>query len=951
MTVPRTDSAPAVDGTLDDPCWREASQITNFLVHNTGGRLLERPSPRVLFCYDDEALYIGFESPQPQGVETAEAPRDSDKLVSDHDSFEFFLRPTMTWEHSYYQLIVNASNSIFDGKVKDNSWDGEFIYRATVSDGVWRGEIKVPYTTFEDAGVPEAGDEWTFNVCRNFRAGGIRFSQWTNTGVSYHDAMSFARMRFGGRDEWVREQSVAVGEDKDIRVVLDAWDKARTSAGILFYRQGEIVPSKSIVSAPGELLLKTAEGSLKNAVAELWIRKEQADDPVLYHMVRVSPKTKPAPPKSKTEEKSTEPATKQAKAEGPPPYEPRPPTPEELQAARERRKLWENNSLGKDEWVPPPWTPVVVDGQTVSVWGRDYRFDNSLFPTQIESRGEELLSRPIFLDLQTEKGRVKVAAGKLEVVSRTDEKATLRGRFEGIGLTVEALTELEFDGMAKVTLRIVPTDEAIQVKKLALRIPIKPDRAQYYHWAGSGWDPSVSNAGSIPEDGLLGGFRGILWVGDKKRGVCWFAQDQDGYEISQPHTLLRLFKSETYADWNIRVNFIDTAYLLKGEKTFVFGYEATPVKPMPRQFRDERFPFVWHWGRGYLDPIPGAFVNLGGGNRKTSLEKVFESNPDYLLVLAGGAGAESDYQGQVLSEQWLYSQEWRGTKHTRINYPKNNWAGHVYYHGGGGGLDTSYQDFMVYYINEVLQKHRMDGIYFDGHGGPMWSAREFLKRVYKLFRKVHPEQTRILVHSSTRILIPVIGFADFHLNGEQYNSGRLRVGAHYTDVLPIDRIMAEFRGEPWGTVPAFLPELDAIHRKLIAPTREMIALLQVHDVLLTGAWCNSNVYRAYKSAINRFGIAESDFTGYWEDAVSHSDSEIKVSVYRHRTQDKWLLFISNLTPKARTTIVKLSADTLGFEPERIEDLENNFELPVGPEITVPVNGLNFRMIGVFGKEH
>ncbi len=38
---------------------------------------------------------------------------------------------------------------------------------------------------------------------------------------------------------------------------------------------------------------------------------------------------------------------------------------------------WWQSDAGVTEAVPPPWTPVKVEGSTVKVWGRAYRFADS----------------------------------------------------------------------------------------------------------------------------------------------------------------------------------------------------------------------------------------------------------------------------------------------------------------------------------------------------------------------------------------------------------------------------------------------------------------------------------------------------------------------------------------------------------------------------------------------
>ena len=40
---------------------------------------------------------------------------------------------------------------------------------------------------------------------------------------------------------------------------------------------------------------------------------------------------------------------------------------------------WENNDLGIDRSVPPPWTPILVEGYSARIWGRESTFRKRCF--------------------------------------------------------------------------------------------------------------------------------------------------------------------------------------------------------------------------------------------------------------------------------------------------------------------------------------------------------------------------------------------------------------------------------------------------------------------------------------------------------------------------------------------------------------------------------------------
>jgi len=280
ITIPFFEKPPVIDGDISDDVWEKATEISSFFIYSKN-KVIKRESPEVFIGYDKEALYIAFISPQKEGVISENVPRDDRKIITDHDTFEFFFRPTMTWEHTYYQIIVNPSGSIYDGKVFDNSWNGNFIYKTKIRDGYWYGEIKIPYSIFEGAGIPEKNDKWTFNVCRNFKTGEIQLSQWANTGVSYHSPDKFAEMRFGEEGDYIREKEFSFKENE---VKFFAETPSKFKGTMIIYLKGEITPFKTISIEGGKIELKEKLEKMKEGIAEVVITEKNTDYPVYLRM-------------------------------------------------------------------------------------------------------------------------------------------------------------------------------------------------------------------------------------------------------------------------------------------------------------------------------------------------------------------------------------------------------------------------------------------------------------------------------------------------------------------------------------------------------------------------------------------------------------------------------------------------------------------------------------------
>ncbi|MFM1548363.1 MAG: carbohydrate binding family 9 domain-containing protein [Lentisphaeria bacterium] len=165
----RTKAAPDIDGRLDDACWKEAQEITDFQHYRTPDLALLQTYGYV--CYDDSHLYVGMKCLIPQGTKPAGGmlDHDDDAIFGAKDLVEIMLDPGRT-QNEYYQLVINAYGATFDtsrsvgGTGYDEAWDGDWKGKSTIGDGYWSAELAVPY---HNLGItPEVGSTWGINLCR-----------------------------------------------------------------------------------------------------------------------------------------------------------------------------------------------------------------------------------------------------------------------------------------------------------------------------------------------------------------------------------------------------------------------------------------------------------------------------------------------------------------------------------------------------------------------------------------------------------------------------------------------------------------------------------------------------------------------------------------------------------------------------------------------------------------
>src|SRR5262252_8653878 len=154
----RVDRAPKMDGTLDDPLWRQASPISNFLQREPfeGQAPTERTEARIL--YTKHEVYFGiicFDS-APDRIVATELRRDVSQELDDyfeiiidsaHDrrnAYVFQINPLGTQRDA---LITEEQRTESDAGDGDPGWDGVWTSEARITKQGWTATIAIPFST------------------------------------------------------------------------------------------------------------------------------------------------------------------------------------------------------------------------------------------------------------------------------------------------------------------------------------------------------------------------------------------------------------------------------------------------------------------------------------------------------------------------------------------------------------------------------------------------------------------------------------------------------------------------------------------------------------------------------------------------------------------------------------------------------------------------------------
>lgn len=163
----RVDTAPVIDGRLDETLWLQAEPASSFvqLEPYPGKPSSQREDVRIV--YDDEALYIGahlYDS-QPDSIMQELSERDN---LRNTDWFGVFFDAYRDGINGF-GFILTPADVQFDAKYstfgEDSGWDAVWEGRAGRTDDGWVAELKIPYAALRFPDLPE--QTWHINLARH----------------------------------------------------------------------------------------------------------------------------------------------------------------------------------------------------------------------------------------------------------------------------------------------------------------------------------------------------------------------------------------------------------------------------------------------------------------------------------------------------------------------------------------------------------------------------------------------------------------------------------------------------------------------------------------------------------------------------------------------------------------------------------------------------------------
>lgn len=631
---------------------------------------------------------------------------------------------------------------------------------------------------------------------------------------------------------------------------------------------------------------------------------------------------------------------------------------------------WLHNTAGITDAIQPPWTPIQTEGQTLKVSGREYRLEGGFgLPQQITSLGKPLLARPVALEIQRGGHAVPLERTQVKVTESKPGVARWEGTADGGGVVVRVAGRLEYDGMVLLTLRLAPTKGPIPLDAIRLQTAVSSDRAlfmftsadQTYWWypyrANTPTEPGVffDNLKAVPYGSR---FLPSVVFSDYDRGLEWFAENPGGWQVDEDKPVQEMIRDGD-GDVRLQCHLANKPFTLDRPVEITFGYEATPVKPLPPDWRTLYVHFAnlgvksdlalwWSWPDDEARNARQGTFNICPVDIP-AFAKAFEPKRAMGLKIAPFTNA-----------------------HVLLPCPPDNWdllnrvlKDETQNDGWTAQPTPGFRDYWAYQINRWLDGDGMDAIYIDesyafgvspallsggyiredgthGPGYNLLGVREQLKRTRQLLID-HRKRPLVWLHTTAIMWPHAWAFGDIASDGEAFMfekptdpdwidewGNKLLEGNAEAGGGGGPWLLSISRAQKFGLMPLFLNYIRFSGApEYTKAIRAQHGLLWLLDIIPISASDLPEVPRIR----DRFGIAEPDVTfhGYWEQTAATAErDDVKLSYWGR--DHSALLIVTNLGKERYSGRIIFDLKKLGLDAAAV----TVFDPEVGQVGTLPI---------------
>ena len=670
-SVPTVAAVPAPQALLAPDAWPEASALTGFSGLNS--HELTRSQPVFWLTRDERALFVAWRVPKLNGKPLVKQVTQRDGAVWAEDAVEIFLDPGHT-HRDYFQLIVNANGTQLDAKGRDTGWNAQWDTKVAEDGTAWAGIASIPFASL-GATPPGDASVWAVNLVAD-RSEGQRpvvngtpeecNATWVDLGQgqTLHDAAHLGHLVFGatapvrmtelgtpwwrtlamtvqsagahlavnltqadGTPEWraipfdapaTRKLQPPATLPGDYRLQFDArTDKQPVAFLPMRFHASAMLEPRMLVSALSEKVELSAVFDAPNPPAESRLEAKLvngAGEAVRTGTLQLTNGLTPRPvawsfadlPVAAYKLVLQDLARADLRSE--------------QVWNRPAKPAWLGSQAGKfgDDVVMRPWTPLKVTdrGQLkIACWGREYAFGPEGLLASVHTKGTDLLAAPMALDATVAGSAVRWTGLQPKITRKADGAVEFEAQQAGGDLRLSCQGRMEFDGFLKVKLRLEGGSTAGSLDALTLSIPFRKDIAKLMHYfprpsVWTGIDPRKLNARAVPPEGWAYQFLYHVWVGDEEKGLQWLTETDENWRPADPAKAIELVPEGDRMV--LRLHLIGKPTKLDKPREYTFAFQASPVKPIPADYRTWHYSQVASYGlekQPYLPMMPTRTIS------------------------------------------------------------------------------------------------------------------------------------------------------------------------------------------------------------------------------------------------------------------------------------------------------------------------------------------------------
>jgi hypothetical protein len=673
--------------------------------------------------------------------------------------------------------------------------------------------------------------------------------------------------------------------------------------------------------------------------------------------------------------------------------------------------VWLSQRVGiealEPDWVPDPWTPVTVNGDEVTVWGRRYTFGAGSLIAGIESQDRALLAEGVNIHymLGGQEYIVDLAAPVFSLIGQGRARVQQTGTSPHF--TLHAQHTIEFDGMVRIDLSIEPL-QALRVDLLWIEIPYQRFPYSMLVATGKYWQRGLVSEALFATPRVFS----QIWLGDDDIGCVFFTENYRGWVVNS--TQPRIALDPDPLNRRLQLLVVNEPSDIEQPLNLTFGLHPTPYKPYYAGWRDYR-----PQGSGMEPPpVSSSFTHSSLWNSADS-----KPSPRNWQVLEDAVAFARErnqtiypYIGLLNISPYDYIRRDWPFDRTQQTVPEAYWLRDVeeatrqedYFSFGQswkiqppmisheGGLETrelvrvsagtSYVDYFVHGITEMLKRTDVDGFYLDianpnlnfdpardlavlTKDGAEEGTFEFfaLRNMYKRLRYVFesergPGRRPWMLGHGFASSAPYAPFWDITFNGEEVGPdsafgftamnlqkflegqplAQLQGGAGVRNYEAFS-FRAHF-GRQFGIPNILLPQYGRYPElKTDEHSREMLTWSFLHNCMLWPAYIPSTpVYDFWSQVEILYGMGDAVFHPYWGNAVGTEPAGIVASYWEKPGQNDYLLAVANWTSEDVEAQLALPGEFHAFQ--EAVDMESGELVSCGQTLDATIPAYDLRAL-------